>query len=239
MSFHEKLKELRLQNNLSQEKLAWKLGIVTRTYLYYEKGQKYPSVELLTRIAKFFNVSISYLMDEQDELVTNAQTELITNLQTEEGKHEEFEANQLAEEIGSMFAEGEFSEPEKTCDLQMSFHKKLKELRLQNNLSQEKLAIKLDIATSTYIHYEKGHVYPSVEILIRIAKIFNVSTDFLLDEQYDVQTQDDKRYNLEAKQLVNGIRGLFARSELSEEEKDALFDALQEILDSEKEKRRE
>ena len=65
MSFHEKLKELRLQNNLSQEKLAWKLGIVTRTYLYYEKGEKYPSVEILIKMAKFFDVGICYLLNEQ------------------------------------------------------------------------------------------------------------------------------------------------------------------------------
>ena len=113
MLLHEKIKELRLQNNLSQEKLARKLNITTRNYIYYEKGHKYPSVKLLDRIAQFFNVSISYLMDEQNEFVTNAQTELIMNAQAHDGKYEKLGSKHLIEEISRLFTGNELSETEK------------------------------------------------------------------------------------------------------------------------------
>ena len=64
MAFHEKLKELRLQNNLSQEQLARKFGITTGTYLFYETGKRYPSVKMLAQMAEFFEMSISSLFDE-------------------------------------------------------------------------------------------------------------------------------------------------------------------------------
>ena len=67
MTFGEILKELRLQNNLSQEKLSRGLNIATRTYIYYEKGDKFPSMDLLSRVTKFFNVSISFVVDENGE----------------------------------------------------------------------------------------------------------------------------------------------------------------------------
>jgi len=105
MAFNDRLKELRLRHNLSQENLSKKLNIATRTYIYYEKGHKYPSVELLTQMAKYFKVSISFLMDEQGESIVNAQIQ--------DGKLGNFKAKQLVEEISIMFTGGELSETEK------------------------------------------------------------------------------------------------------------------------------
>ena len=105
MPFNERLKELRLRNNLSQEKLARKLDITRRTYIYYETGQRYPSIDLLTRIATIFKVSISFLMDEQNES--------ITTIQAQEGKFGNLRAEQLVEEISSLFVGGELSETDK------------------------------------------------------------------------------------------------------------------------------
>ena len=67
MPLNERIKELRLQNGLSQEKLAREFDITTRTIIQYEKGKTCPSVELLTRMAKFFKVSVAFLLDEQAE----------------------------------------------------------------------------------------------------------------------------------------------------------------------------
>ena len=73
MSLGEILKELRLQNNLTQEQLARKLDVVTRTYLYYETGKKFPSIDLLARITKFFKVSISFVINEHGEYTAQLQ----------------------------------------------------------------------------------------------------------------------------------------------------------------------
>ena len=107
----------------------------------------------------------------------------------------------------------------------MSFSMKLKELRLQNSLTQEQLARKINTTTRTYIFYETGKKYPPVDLLIRIAKFYKVSVSFLLDED-DEYGRCEK---LGAKQLVEQISDLFAGDELSETDKDNVMEALQEV----------
>ena len=102
----------------------------------------------------------------------------------------------------------------------MPFHTKLKELRLKNRLSQEQLSIKLDIARRPYIEYEKGEKFPPVEVIIKMARFFNVSISFLLDEQ----TEPTAKMG----QLANEISILFASMDLSETDKDAAMEAIQE-----------
>ena len=62
----------------------------------------------------------------------------------------------------------------------INFGNKLKLLRLQDNMTQEQLAQKLNLTKSVISAYETGLRLPSYDVLIRIAKIFNVSTDYLL-----------------------------------------------------------
>ena len=53
-------------------------------------------------------------------------------------------------------------------------------LRKKNGISQAQLAAMLNISTSTEGMYEQGRRTPGVETLVRMAKIFDVSLDFLL-----------------------------------------------------------
>ncbi|MCM1499342.1 MAG: helix-turn-helix domain-containing protein [Clostridium sp.] len=62
----------------------------------------------------------------------------------------------------------------------VDFGSVLKTLRLRENYTQAQLAQKLDITKSVISAYETGIRLPSYDILIHIAKIFNVSTDYLL-----------------------------------------------------------
>ncbi len=61
--------------------------------------------------------------------------------------------------------------------------KKIKELRLDKHLTQEQLAERLNIAKATISAYESGYRFPSYEVLIRIAYIFNTTTDYLLGRE--------------------------------------------------------
>lgn len=58
--------------------------------------------------------------------------------------------------------------------------KKLKELRKENNYSQQEIANLLGIAQVTYSHYETGSRCIPIKSLIKLAKFYNVSTDYLL-----------------------------------------------------------
>lgn len=62
----------------------------------------------------------------------------------------------------------------------VDFGNTLKRLRLRENMTQAQLAQKLGLTKSVISAYETGLRLPSYDILIHIAKIYNVSTDYLL-----------------------------------------------------------
>lgn len=62
----KRLRELRESNGLTQKQLAEKLNINSVTYLHYEKEQREPPLSLLADIAKFYDVSVDYLLGLTD-----------------------------------------------------------------------------------------------------------------------------------------------------------------------------
>lgn len=60
----------------------------------------------------------------------------------------------------------------------------LKILRLKEHMTQAQLAQKLGLTKSVISAYETGLRLPSYDILIHIAKIYHVSTDYLLGLSY-------------------------------------------------------
>lgn len=58
----KRLKELRLERGMTQKELAFALGLNTVTYLHYEKGQREPPLSLLADMAKYFDVSVDFLL---------------------------------------------------------------------------------------------------------------------------------------------------------------------------------
>lgn len=62
----------------------------------------------------------------------------------------------------------------------VDFGNMLKTLRLRKNMTQAQLAQKLGLTKSVISAYETGLRLPSYDILIHIARIYNVSTDYLL-----------------------------------------------------------
>ncbi len=62
----QRLKELRESKGLTQKQLSEKLNIHSVTYLHYEKEQREPPLSLLADIAKFYDVSVDYLLGLTD-----------------------------------------------------------------------------------------------------------------------------------------------------------------------------
>jgi len=105
MPFGEKLRALRMNAGISQEKLSSVLGVSTRTIIKYEMGQNLPSTEMLPIISKYFGVSIDSLVTEQEEFVTQAYVQ--------GGSKGAREASALVEEVSELFAGGRLSEDDK------------------------------------------------------------------------------------------------------------------------------
>lgn len=63
----------------------------------------------------------------------------------------------------------------------MNFGEKLKALRTGQKLTQQQLAERLGVAKSVISYYESSDRYPSYDVLVKIARIFHTTTDYLLD----------------------------------------------------------
>lgn len=72
----------------------------------------------------------------------------------------------------------------------VNFGQLLKELRQQAGLTQKQLGERLWISKATVSYYEQSLRYPSPEILVKIANVFHVSTDYLLGRESKAQTLD-------------------------------------------------
>lgn len=77
------------------------------------------------------------------------------------------------------------------------FSARLKELRKKTGMTQEGLATVIDSNRSNIANYENGKNFPSIDVLDKLASVFNCSTDYLLgrnncidviEEKHDIDT---------------------------------------------------
>lgn len=62
----------------------------------------------------------------------------------------------------------------------MEFNGILKKLRQDNEMTQEELAKKINSSRSNIANYENGKNMPSVEVLEKLAKVFDCTLDYLM-----------------------------------------------------------
>ena len=64
--FHQRIKMLREKRGLSQSEVAKRLGVARTTYSGYELGTREPDQNTLMKLARFFDVSVDYLIGNTD-----------------------------------------------------------------------------------------------------------------------------------------------------------------------------
>lgn len=119
----------------------------------------------------------------------------------------------------------------------LNFSNRLKALRKEKNLSQEEMAIKLNISTSAYGYYEQGKTTPNISTLNEMAKIFNVTTDYLLGnsnvKQLSRKDEIDIQKDLEEmkKDMTKGTLRLSLDGEIVDDEiKQFILDNMENTL---------
>lgn len=122
--------------------------------------------------------------------------------------------------------------------MSINFGKNIKQLRVDNKLTQEKLGDLFGVSFQTVSKWERGDTYPDIAMLIQISKYFNISVDDLLGvnecvndekiseylEMYDnLRLKDRKTVFLEYQNAVmefpNDFRILVRYMELLREER--------------------
>lgn len=104
---------------------------------------------------------------------------------------------------------------------------RLKELREERRLSQDGLALKLNVSQSTISAYEVGDRTPDLETLIAIAKFLAVSLDYLAGQSELKQQIRESDLNSSELEHLRIYRQL---SDVDKEKVSAYIDGLQSRL---------
>ena len=63
----ERLSLLRKERDMTQKEVSQELGISLNSYQRYETDEREPTAPILVQMAKFYNVSLDYLVGLKDE----------------------------------------------------------------------------------------------------------------------------------------------------------------------------
>ena len=113
MTFGEKIRNTRINLNLSQADLAKKTGISERSL--YENGNVIPRDRNIIKLAEAMNVSVNYLLDEEEKDPTRNldQDIFIANVRNRFGSKGAREASEILSRTSALFAGGALDESAK------------------------------------------------------------------------------------------------------------------------------
>ncbi len=86
----------------------------------------------------------------------------------------------------------------------VEFGKRLRQLRKSNNFTQKQLAALIGVQNTMISFYEVGERIPSPEMIIKLASVFHVTTDYLLGIEKS-ETINIAGLNEHDKQLVYAL----------------------------------
>lgn len=164
----DRIKELRLSADMTQEEFGKKFGIVKSTVSLYESGKSTPNDELKKQICDYFNISVDYLLGVSDD------------------KHR----NSPSDDKGFFFF---FFFDDK--DLQEVFVSALKTALETQNMTVSELCEKTEINVDTCNQYLTGEHAPTLEHLVELSKALDVSIDYLLGQVPKIGQAEKKLLN--------------------------------------------
>lgn len=96
------------------------------------------------------------------------------------------------------------------------FKDTLKKERKKMKLSQEELASKLGIGKTTICNYETGVRNPDSNMLVKIANVLNVTTDYLLG--FDKSYQPDPTLHYSGNKRIMSAIDTLSNSDISDDD---------------------
>ena len=89
----------------------------------------------------------------------------------------------------------------------MLLAKRIKELRLEKNLTQEELGKLINVTKVSICCYENAARVPTLETLLALADVFNVGLDYLLGREETVEVLEEKtKMSKEEVEFIKEIR---------------------------------
>lgn len=101
--------------------------------------------------------------------------------------------------------------------------KRIQELRKKNDLTQQELAKRVGISHPQIVRYEKKDVQPPADVLGRMADVFNISIDYLVNGD----KSDKVEQTLKDAELIKHFKQL---DQLPEDEKKSILKVLSALI---------
>lgn len=110
MTIGEKIKLLRKRARMTQAELAEIISVTTRSVIYFEKNQRHPSEDVMTKLSEVFGVHEDILSDDHRDLELTKEEKFIQRAKSEDNKLGKTEAERFLEKCRVFFAGGSVSE---------------------------------------------------------------------------------------------------------------------------------
>lgn len=240
-----RIAELRKGSGMTQENLAEALNISCSTLAGYEAENKHPPYRTLVKIAKYFGVSIYYLMGITDRLLgeeESGETHIVGggNIIKEFRKEICITQEELGKKLGvskqtvNAWERG-VSEVSNntlvaltslfpvTMDYLLGMNRRnhitnrLKALREENGMNQSELGKLLNVQGAAISKYESGEVPLTGETIVSLAEYFGVTTDYLLGVEGDTMSTEENTNEI-AQRVGRNIRSIREQAGLSQRE---------------------
>lgn len=116
----------------------------------------------------------------------------------------------------------------------MKFSEKLKAARTKAGMTQAELAEASGITCRSIVNYESGAKYPRThKIYQRLAEALHIDETYLRNEDEEFVLSAEEKYGnrgaRQAERLIADMSALYAGGDLSDEDKDVVMKALQDI----------
>lgn len=104
----------------------------------------------------------------------------------------------------------------------MFLHERIRSLRKEKGWSQIELAERSKTDPRQISRYENGHITPSVEVMIRLARTLDITMDYLL-----IEDAQKRPINMEKNELMEK---LYAVEALAPEDRETLLKVLEALV---------
>ena len=172
------LKKLRKYKEISLDGLAKELNLKFEAFRNYEQEINFPTIDTLIKISGFFDVSIDFLLLWDNTFFPHHIKFL--SLAKEIDKMDQVNRFQIENTANALLKskddidKNELRKDTIDINLTTNINQNIKKIREKKGISQNELAKILKVNQSLIAHYE-NKTYPSIEKLLKLSDIFNLS----------------------------------------------------------------
>ena len=168
--------ELRAKFNLSQKEICQVIGVNRNTYKDYEIGNRTIPLQVLRDLATFYKVSSNYFFEDMPELTQKEKQQLFrysTAVANDKQKY-------IVIDVNNPSAMKKYFDNEQE-KIQSRVRLRVKQLRLDNNKTQEEIAKFLGVDKSTYNKYENGKRKLNNDVVKQLSDYYNIKVSDIVD----------------------------------------------------------